>query len=489
MRTVSAAAGRARIRAGMMITEARSRCAQLHVFDWSDETIGRSVARLSAAFIHASPQVTPVAGAPGMWWIGASGFDAAGGDAALAQTLHTIATAWHPQARVSIADSCVAARAATWQYTRRHTLGAPHPPVIVPPGRDAAYLAAVPLGLLPMDSELRESLRALGLRTGGAFVKLDAEDVERRWGAAGLEAWRLAQGDDPRRPGLARIDAPRTVSTDLHPSAENMEPILFLAKAALERLVPALIADGRAAAVVTITLVMDDTPTALPVLRAAQAHTITREIRLPRPIARVAPLLERCRALFDDWPLNAPVCGFTLAITATAPLNGAQGELLDPAWRDPAAADAAFARLRATLGMDAIVRPVARDTHRPERAAVWERVDDAGFLSAPDPHGARSDTQPSSAGSPTRLAPALRQLTSPEQVAVEATHGVPQTIQWRDRSLRIHRANGPERLAGDWWDLAYSRDYWRCDIAESGLHLMIYHDLNTKQWFVESWYD
>jgi hypothetical protein len=55
--------------------------------------------------------------------------------------------------------------------------------------------------------------------------------------------------------------------------------------------------------------------------------------------------------------------------------------------------------------------------------------------------------------------------------------------------LRIHRANGPERLAGDWWDHAYSRDYWRCDIAESGLHMVIYHDLHTTAWFVESWYD
>ncbi|MFP5379100.1 MAG: hypothetical protein ACLGHP_05020, partial [Vicinamibacteria bacterium] len=41
--------------------------------------------RASAAFVQASPQVTPAAGSPGTWWIGASGLDALGGEAALAR--------------------------------------------------------------------------------------------------------------------------------------------------------------------------------------------------------------------------------------------------------------------------------------------------------------------------------------------------------------------------------------------------------------------
>jgi hypothetical protein len=246
--------------------------------------------------------------------------------------------------------------------------------VIVPPGGCAAYLAPAPLGLVPMDEELRDTLQALGLRTVGAFAALPTEDVERRWGSAGVAAWHLARGEDERRPVLARLDAPRAVATDLSPSVPSVEPIIFLVRAALDRLVQDLVQDGRSAAVVAITLALDDARGALPT--ATHAHTVTREVRLPRPLARVIPLLERCRALLEEWRLDAPVCGVTVAVTATAPLHGAQGELLDPAWRDPAAADAAFARLRATLGIEAVVRPVVRDTHRPERAGVWERVDD-----------------------------------------------------------------------------------------------------------------
>ena len=373
VRAATAAAGRLRIRAGMTIAEARSRCAALRVASWDEETVARAVTRASAAFVQASPQVTPAAGSPGTWWIGASGLESLGGEAWLARHLLALARRWHPAARVGIADSCVAARAATWATGGA---GGRKALVIVPPGGCAAYLAPAPLGLVPMDEELRETLQALGVRSAGAFAALAAEDVERRWGALGVTAWHLARGDDLRRPVLTHLDAPRAVATDLSPSVPSMEPILFLVRAALDRLVADLVRDGRAAAVVAITLALDDARGALPI--PARAHTVTREIRLPRALARTVPLLERCRALLEDWTLQAPVCGVTVAVTATSPLLGAQGELLDPAWRDPAAADAAFARLRSALGTGAVVRPVLHDTHRPEGAGGWERVEDAG---------------------------------------------------------------------------------------------------------------
>jgi hypothetical protein len=55
------------------------------------------------------------------------------------------------------------------------------------------------------------------------------------------------------------------------------------------------------------------------------------------------------------------------AVVATAPLAGEQGDLLDPSWHDPAAADAAFARLRAELGTNAIA--LSRRMSIAERAA------------------------------------------------------------------------------------------------------------------------
>ncbi|MCC6317456.1 MAG: hypothetical protein IT361_07140 [Gemmatimonadaceae bacterium] len=509
VRTATAAAGRARVRSGMTIAEARSRCAMLQIMPWDEDLIAREVTRMTAAFVRASPQVTPAAGAPGLWWIGASGRESLGGDAPLGRDLIAIARLWHPRPRVGIADSCVAARAATWE---RRTTHDPRHAVIVPRGGCADYLASAPLGLLTIDAALRESLQALGLHTIGSLARLAVDDVERRWGPEGLLAWRLARGEDRRRPGLTRLDAPRCVSAELHPSVETTEPVLFLVRAALDRLVHDLIADGRAASTIAITLTLDDARGAMPT--SGRAHTITREVQLPRPLARSVPLLERCRALLDEWHLTAPVCGVCVAITATAPLSGAQGELLDPAWRDPAAADAAFARLRATLGTDAIVRPVARDTHRPERAAVWERMDgqmDGWTNGRVDEwtngrmNGRTDGGRDGWAGARTgegadaRMGtPAFRQLDPPEPAEVDvpdepsAAPAAPRALRWRNRWVRIQRAIGPERLAGDWWDDAYARDYWRLEDADHGPDLMVFHDLRDPAacvWFVQGWYD
>ncbi|MFI5245307.1 MAG: hypothetical protein ACHQQR_08800, partial [Gemmatimonadales bacterium] len=369
--------------------EAKSRCAALEVLAWDDTVIARELARASAAFLSASPQVSPVNGAPGTWWIGAGGFDTMGGEPLLARTLLALANAWHPLARVGIADSCVAARAATWSGNRDSSSNAQ--PRIVPPGGCAAYLARAPLALVPMDEEFRESLISLGLRTAGALAALEPGEVERRWGAEGLASWRLANGDDPRRPVLARTDASRFVSTELAMSAATMEPVLFIVRAALGQLVDSLVHDGRAAAAIAITLTLDDGRGAIPAgvvssdgqrVRGELVHTVTREVRPAKPVARVAPLFERCRAMLDQWTLTAPVSAVTVTVSATAPLGAEQGDLLAAAWRDPAAADAAFERLRATLGAGSVVRPVARDEHRPEKSGAWVELTDHGRKTA-----------------------------------------------------------------------------------------------------------
>ncbi|MFN8580920.1 MAG: hypothetical protein U0163_08110 [Gemmatimonadaceae bacterium] len=168
---MTTAAGRERLRAGMTVHEAQSRCAALTILPWDAVAIADEIRRVTAALLMASPQVTPVAGAPGTWWVGASGFSSLGGEPALAQSLLAIARMWHPRARVAIADSCVAARAATWDMRSERTAARREPPsqplreplvpILVPSGSCTAYLTDVPLGLIPMDEELREALIAL----------------------------------------------------------------------------------------------------------------------------------------------------------------------------------------------------------------------------------------------------------------------------------------------------------------------------------------
>jgi protein ImuB len=464
VRAATAAAGRSRIRVGMTLTEAKARCAALIARPWDETVIAREITRASAAFVAASPQVTPVSGAPGLWWIGVSGLDALGGEQELARTLWHIARQWHPQARVAIAGSCVAARAATWQAGAARWM-------ITPIDDESEYLRQVPLGLIPMDSDMREALYALGLRTAGTLAGLEADDVERRWGEIGLQAWRLAHGDDPRRPVLAQMEAPRSVVTELNPSVTSTEPLLFLLRSALERLVRQGIADGRSVATIALTLTLDDAQGKSAI--NPRPHTVTREVRLPKPLARVEPLLERCRLLLEKWVLTAPVCGLTVAIAATAPLSGDQGDLLDTSWRDPAAAEAAFARLRAELGLGAIVQPALGDSHRPEEEGKWDETS----LEVEVPIDAVQDT--------AVVGLAHRQLESAEPAQVECDQERPKSLRWRSRVWRIHHAVGPERLAGDWWRDPYARDYWRCEEA-GGATLVVYRR-SDGEWFVPGW--
>jgi protein ImuB len=527
LRAVTAAAARAGLRAGMRPAEARALCADLIELPWDDVAIDAAITEASAAFLSAGPQVSPVAGAPGLWWVGASGFDPVGGERALAVELLRVAKRWHPRPRVAIAGSCVAARAATWAGATFDQRGSERSLVhVVPAGHDAAYLAPAPLALVPMDEELRSALHALGLRTVGALAALSAEDVERRWGDTGIRAWRLARADDLRRPVLARVETQPAVEVELGAPSSTMEPVLFLVRAALDRLVQELVAHGRAAAAVAITLTLDDARGAL---TSKPLHTVTREVRPARPLARVAPLFERCRALLDRWTLSAPVSAVRVAISAAAPLTGEQGDLLSASWRDIGAADAALERLRAELGPNAIVRAVHQDTHRPERAGVWRdalevetivRTRDVPRNDGPgaDPSTAlgmtkgvipseRSESRDLHSRAPRRAMTdvpralqvvrepdpppstmaAHRALEPAEPVEVECEGEVPRVVTWRGHRIAVSRPIGPERLSGDWWDDGYRRDYWRCESLAG--EFVVYLDRADDAWRLQGWVD
>jgi nucleotidyltransferase/DNA polymerase involved in DNA repair len=243
---------------------------------------------------------------------------------------------------------------------------------------------------------------------------------------------------------------------------------------------------------------------------------VTREARPARPLARVLPLFERCRALLDAWPLTAPVIGVRVAIVSAAPLTGEQGDLLSTSWRDLGAADAALERLRAELGTDAIVRAEARDTHRPERAGVWRELQSESLTRSPlrgcssDPLAAspllvgpagglaaRSSERTARGSHDSRLAihdsrevalpAANRAFDPPETVDVVCDGDVPREVTWRGHRIAVTRAVGPERLSGDWWDDGYRRDYWHCESLAGEMTLFL--DRASDGWRLQGWGD
>ena len=131
----------------------------------------------------------------------------------------------------------------------------------------------------------------------------------------------------------------------------------------------------------------------------------------------------------------------TLAAPATEPLDAAQTALADLAPTADGGSALLIDRLVSRLGADKVLRLAACASHLPEAA---ERLVSA--LASPSP----IEPPPNA---PRRGARPPFLLPHPEPIAVvaEIPDGPPASLEWRRRRCRIVKAEGPERIAPEWW--------------------------------------
>ena len=537
---------------GMVLAEARAVVADLAALPWSGEEIARAALEVTTALLAASPRVAwagggrsvplcprasvPLAGGrdAGLWWVDAAGL---GSEAKLARRLARLAAELgFGHARVGVADSAVAAYAATYGRGHRGTEARGHGdaacpprsggatpvrrradtpvrPIVVSPGGDAPFLAPFPLALLEPGEDLAETCDALGLRTVGQFAALDAGEVETRFGPEGLALHRLARGLDTRGPSAPRDDTLPVVACDLGSPVATAEPLLFVLKGALASLSSALRAKGLAAREISIALTLDD------------GSTAERAVRPARPTSHESALFDHCRAAFEGWALPEPVVALAVRAAVTVPASGEQGDLLAPRWAEPAALEAAFDRIRGREGADAVAAPVAREGHLPRDAGAWEqdrgteaqacRRTDAAAGERRTKWRAEASTDGAQPGGPPgpreREAAALRLLPSPTPVRVRLGRSGIEAFRHGETWHDVTAWSGPERLAPRWWvpgdgraagspgavaaptgpatpDAAAPRDYYTARTADGALWLL-FRGAASHGWFVEGWWD
>ncbi len=153
----------------------------------------------------------------------------------------------------------------------------------------------------------------------------------------------------------------------------------------------------------------------------------------------------------------------------TEPLALAQGDFEKAAETHGTSLSACIDRLSVRLGASAVRRPVPYASHIPERAQVWEVLGAVG-TSMP-----ALQCQPSSG----QKRP-LKLLDTPERIAVlyASPDGLPRRFRWRGNVHEIARAEGPERIAPEWWREHSSvrlRDYYRIEDGQ-GRRYWIYRD-------------
>jgi protein ImuB len=351
-----------------------------------------------------------------------------------------------------------------------------HSPTIASNGALRASLAPLPVESLRLDPDTSRLLRRLGLKRIGHLYDLPRESLERRFHAK-----------DHVRAVLHRLDqalgrrgekaAPLLPEPDFVARLSFAEPLITHegVTASLDRLAHALCerlaATGRGARRLE--------------LWAARTNGTVAAIRagLSAPSYAPAHLVSLLTNKIETIDLGFGVDLMALTATATEPLRLDQTSLTAAAAET--APEALIDKLANRLGPETVRRLFPQDSHIPERAQR--------------PRGAfdgRPNWQSDTLGKPPRP---LFLLARPEPLSVmaEIPEGPPAHFTWRRVGRRVTKAEGPERIAPEWWrapacqTAARPRDYYRIE-DEDGCRYWVFRaglyrdddDGETPGWFL-----
>ena len=342
-------------------------------------------------------------------------------------------------------------------------------------------LKELPVTGLRLTENAERLLRRFGLTRIGQLYTIDRAALARRFAskdAANAVRFRLDQALGLYAEPLVPLRPP----PDYAARRSFVEPLISGEgiTAALEGLAENLCAQleqgGRGARDFTLTAFRSNSSASFVSLSTA------------RPVRDVAHILRLFRDRIEkiDPGFGIDLLALTAARTDTLTTEARHLSAdMAPSPVDRAALSALADRLTARLGEGSVRMPCAIASHNPGRAealAVFEgQEEDWGeTLLAP-----RSDR-------PARL------LDHPEAVDVlaEVPDGPPVRFIWRRVSRRVKRADGPERIAPEWWRTfnseARARDYYRVEDEEGRRYWVFREGLyqdgrgGSPRWFVHA---
>jgi protein ImuB len=227
-----------------------------------------------------------------------------------------------------------------------------------------AFLAPLPLDVLPVDPKVHDELRLLGLRTVGEFADLPRGSVFDRFGSAVARAHALARGEYG---DMVRASAPprriraRRAWDD---AIGSRDQLVFALRVVVDEISTALAREGFAALRLDLRLDRED----------AGPLRIERTV-LP-PTREAAALLRSLRWALEERADLGLVTGCALEVPEVEAARGRQIGLFAPdgARKEEAIATARY--LRAKLGRGAVLRAKVTDggARLPERANEWVEV-------------------------------------------------------------------------------------------------------------------
>jgi protein ImuB len=363
---------------------------------------------------------------------------------------------------LSLASRGLAARAAIAPTAGAAWALAHHGPAqaILWPHEDAAArLGELPVAALQLDADVLLLLKRLGLKRLADLAGVGRTALARRFRNRRSPAANplvrmdqlLGRVPEPLLPVIA-TDAPLVQRRLLEP-IRHRELLDQVVADCAEDLVRVLEGRGEGARRLELGLWKVD------------GEVVVRRLELAAASREPVHIVRLFAGRLDDIDAGFGIELVRLRAPWTQPLGLAQRDFEAAAEAHGTSLAACIDRIGVRLGEAAVRRPVPYPSHIPERAQRWQ--------------------PPLEALPPTQDAFAfhhrpLKLLEKPEKIAViyETPDGLPRRFRWRGRLHEVARAEGPERIAPEWWRERSSvrlRDYYRIEDGE-GRRYWIYRN-------------
>jgi len=450
---VNRAAAAAGLVPGLGLAEAEARVPELFVHPATPEEDRAALRRLAFWCGRWSPW-TAVDGEDGLWLDVTGAAHLFGGEAALLAEIAARLRGLGFAARLAIADTPGMA----WAFARFADGGGKGASVVPAGGRDGLF--ALPVAALRLAEALVADLARLGFGTVGDLALQPRAALARRFGREIGRRLDQALGriDEPIDP-LAPPATLRIRQAFAEPVSAP-EDIARIARDLTEALARRLGDAAEGARRLAFQLFRVDGS-----LAEIEIGTV-RPSRDARHLFRL--LAEKLESLDPGFGADMAL----IEARASEPLGPAQmalagaGRIAGDDGGEDADMAALLDRLIGRLGGAAVARYAPRESHIPERAL--RRADPLGDA----PTG--SDAWRLDPPRPIRL------FARPEPVeaVAELPDGPPAFFRWRKIGRRVRRAEGPERIAAEWWreaEDAPARDYYRIE-DDSGRRYWLYRD-------------
>jgi protein ImuB len=454
--------------AGELLTSARSKVLDLQSRPADPTADAAALRRLALWCLRYTPLVSPwdeENGADGLFLDITGCAHLFGGEAGLLADLAGRLRQFGLRSRLAIADTPGAAWASARYGKSDRT--------IMPSGGTEHAILGLPLAAMRLPDDTRLLLRRLGFRRIADVIHQPRAPLAARFGAHFLDRLDQALGSAPEPlsplapPPVYRAQAmfAEAITTQKH--------VVEAATRLLHDLAEDLTRDGVGARKLRLLLFrMDGEVLSLTIGLAAPS-------RDARHIAGLIALrLDRLpKGLEADFGFEA--VGLHVLTAEVMPERQTLLAVVDDI-ADPMGLSRLIDRLEQRLGTESVRRLHPHQSHIPERAVLVRRGGDG-------PSAEWAGVVPSNAR-PQLL------LACPEAAEVVALipEGPPRQFRWRGVLHQVAQAEGPERIAGEWWrqaDNEIERDYYVVEDA-AGRRFWLYRaglygrGGATPQWFV-----